>query len=450
MKQGDLKSQNGLVMAPRVLLTDTDRRPYAARMALVLADAGCEVSAICSSQGHPLLKTRVVRKTYPYSSLRPLNSLVHAIEATAPEVIIPCDDRGTRHLHELYEWTRRRGTLGSKLAGLIERSLGSPESYSIVSARYDLLRCADKRGLRVPHTKLVRTPDDLKSWQAEQPFPWVLKADETWGGRGVRIVHTLEEAERVFLEMSRQFRLLRAIKRMLVNHDPFWLQPWWEGRKPAVIVQAHVPGTPANCAVVCWEGKVLAGIGVEVVSADGVTGPASIVRVVDNSKMMLSAERITGELRLSGFFGLDFVIEEGSGEPYLIEMNPRCTPLCHLRLGTGRDMIGGLWAQISGEPVPLIPPVTENDMIAYFPQAWNSKSEFFQFSFHDVPQGEPELVRELLEPWADRSLASRIFSRLHHGKGLTSDPVRPGTTTRGEVKPQHGQSPEQPAARVDA
>lgn len=432
MPQHDLKSAGLPAAIPRVLLTDTDRRPYAARLALVLAEAGCEVSAICSTQGHPLRKTRVVQQIYSYSALRPLDALVRAIQETQPRVVIPCDDRGVRHLHELYVRSINRGPSGNELAELIQRSLGSPESYAIVSARYGLLGIAGEEGLRVPQTKAIQTLEDLNAWQEAQPFPWVLKADETWGGRGVRIAHTPEEAAQFFLDVSRPFRLRRAVKRMFVNRDPFWLLPWWEGRKPAVIVQSHVQGSPANCAVVCWEGKVLAGIGVEVVSADGLTGPASVVRVVDNPEMMRCAERIASRLRLSGFFGLDFMIEDGTGEAYLIEMNPRCTPLCHLRLGRGRDMVGGLWSQLSGQPDPEVPPVTENDLIAYFPQAGNSNNEFSQSSFHDVPQGETDLIQELLRPWPERSFLFRLTNRLQQVKdSAAATPVRKSSDYSG-------------------
>jgi hypothetical protein len=405
---------------PKVLLTDTDRRPYAARLALVLAKAGCEVSAVCSTHGHPLLKTRVLQRAYTYSALRPLESLIRAIEETAPDIIIPCDDRGVRHLHELFAWAKTQNGSARGLANLIVRSLGSPESYPVVSARFDLLKLADEEGFRIPQTRSILESDDLKAWQAEHPFPWVLKADETWGGRGVRIVNTPEEAERFFLEVSRPFRFRRAVKRMFVNRDPFWFQPWWANRKPAVIVQSHVQGRPANCGVVCWEGEVLACVAVEVVRAMGATGPASIVRVVNNSRIEGCAKRIAGRLRLSGFFGLDFMIEEGSGEPYLIEMNPRTTPVCHLRLGRNRDMIGALWAKLTGNPVPDIPAVTENDMIAYFPQATSCESELLQSCFQDIPQGEPDLLEEFLRPWPERSFLFQLINRMHRTKSLAS------------------------------
>jgi hypothetical protein len=411
------------VSVTKVLLTDTNRWSLSARLAIGLAEAGCQVSAICVTPGHALLKTRAVHRTFSYSGLRPLESLTHAIEATEPDIVIPCCDRSVGHLHELYARAKEFGATGNKLMALIERSLGPEASHSVVSSRYDLLSLAREEGVRVPETGRVDTPQDLVDWQTRESFPWVLKADGTWGGGGVKIVHSADEIQQSFTQLARMFRLRRAVKRLFVNRDPFGPRSWWKRSQYDVIVQSYIPGHPANCAVVCWKGRVLAGFGVEVVQSDGLTGPASIVRVVDNVEMMFAAERIAERLGLSGFFGLDFMIEEGSGAAYLIEMNPRTTPLCHLRLGTGRDMPGALWAQLAGEYCPNLPPVTDNDLIAYFPQAWNTKSELLQSCFHDIPQNEPELVKELLRPWPDRTLLFRLFNRLgrkpdsaaHHG-----------------------------------
>lgn len=405
VQPGDFVPENRRAVTPKVLLTDTSRGPIPARLAIGLTKAGCQVSAVCSTRWHPLLYTRVVQKTFPYSSLRPVESLKAAIEATNPEMIIPCDDRGVQHLHELFL------SAGNKLAALIERSLGSRESYSIVSSRYELLRIAKEEGLRVPDAILVKDVNYLKSWRHGRVFPWVLKADGTSGGRGVRIAHSREQAEKFFLKLSRPHRTMRVVKRLIVNRDPFWLKPWWKRSRASVIVQSHIQGRPANCGVVCWKGRVLAGLGVEVVSSDGLTGPASVVRVIDNPAMMLAAERIAQRLALSGFFGLDFMIEDGSHEAYLIEMNPRCTPLSHLQLGKGRDLLSALWAQLSGQPCPYISPVTQKDLIAYFPQAWIGDSELLESSFQDIPREEPDLVRELLRPWPDRTFLCRLASK---------------------------------------
>ena len=320
-------------MTPKVLLADTTRWHNAARLAIGLAKAGCNVSIVCPTH-HPVLKTSAVREIFSYSGLRPLSSLVAAIEATNPQIVIPCDDRAVRHLHELYTREHSRETSRSEIATLITRSLGAPESYPIVSKRYDLIKMASQEGIRVPDTTPLNTVDDLKTWQARQGLPWVLKVDGMSGGLGVKIAHTPTEAEHLFLEMSqRHNNISRAIKRLIVNRDSFWLRSWWNRSRPVITVQSYIHGRPANCAVVCWNGRVLAGISVEVLNAEGLTGPATTVRVIDNPEMMLSAERIARRLRLSGFFGLDFIIEESSGAACLLEMNPRCTPLCHLQLG---------------------------------------------------------------------------------------------------------------------
>jgi ATP-grasp domain len=402
-------------MNPKVLLTDTNRMPEAARLAIGLAKTGCDVSVVCPG-GHPLLKARSLRQAHHYSGFRPLKSLQAAIQAAEPHIIIPCDDRGVRHLHELYFRALRLGESGRDLTVLIERSLGSPEGYPIVLSRYSLLTIAQELELRVPGTSPVRTVEDLQSWRSGQRFPCVLKADGTFGGRGVRIAHTSEQAAQFFSEITELYATKPALKRLIVNRDAFWLRPWRSRYRPAVIVQSHIQGRPANCAVVCWEGRVLAGIAVEVLSSQGITGPATVVRVVENFEMMQAAERIARRLGLSGFFGLDFVIEQGTGAAYLIEMNPRCTPLCHLQLGKGRDLVGALWSQLSGQPFREAPAVTENDRIAYFPQAWSSKSELLQSCFQDIPRDEPDLAQELLHPWPSRSLLFRLASK---GQDLT-------------------------------
>jgi len=378
-------------------------------MAIGLSDAGFEVSALEPDRG-PAGKTRAVRRTFLYSGFRPLQSLEAAIRETKPSLVIPCDDRATQHLHELHKQARSSGA--SNLVDVIEQSLGSPQGYSTVLSRSGLLQAAREEGLRVPRTYPVGGADDLVALRSQLEFPWVLKADGTWGGSGVRIAQDASQAGNHLSQMTRMFRASRAAKRLLINRDAFVVRSWWNHSRPSIVAQSYVSGRPANCAVVCWRGRVLAGISVEVVTATEATGASAVVRVVDSPEMMRCAERLAARLGVSGFFGLDFMIEEESGAAYLIEMNPRCTPLCHLRLGPGRDMPAALAAQIAGGPVRTAPPVTDNDLIAYFPQALALNSELLASSFLDEPQREPELLEELRRPWPDRSLLYRIVSGL--------------------------------------
>lgn len=393
----------------RVLLVDTARWAAPARLAIGLSKSGASVSVLCPTR-HPALKARAITKAFHFESLHPLDSLQRAMEASKPAIVIPCDDRSVGLLHELYERACSQGR--SEITNLISRSLGAPGSFSTVSSRNELLKIAREEGILVPDTFAIEAPEDVENLVGTQRFPWVMKVDGTSGGHGVRFVQTGRAAEQFFWEAKRWYRTARIVKRLIVNRDRFVLRPWRLGVKPAVTAQAYIQGRPANCAVVCWEGGVLAGIGVEVVSAEGSTGPASVVRLVDNPEMMLAAERIAKRLNLSGFFGLDFVLQEDTNKAYLIEMNPRCTPLCHLQLGKGRDMVSALYAQLSGQPLQELPPVTQNDLIAYFPQAWVSNSEFLQSSFQDIPWEEDELTKELLRPWPNRSSIYVVYQFL--------------------------------------
>lgn len=424
---------------PAVLLTTTTRWPVAARMASRLAQAGCDVSVLCPGPGHPALKVRGVRRTLPYSGYRPLRSLAAAIDAAKPDIIVPCDDPGVQHLHALHAHASNQGTDGRHLTALIEHSLGPPRSHRIVSARYDLLKVAEKEGLRVPPTSLVNTLEDLRSWFQEQAPPSVLKADGTSAGHGVKIVRTPREAEEAYRGLTRPPGVVEVVKQLILHRDRGWVLAHTIRRKPAVIVQSFIRGRPANCAVSCWAGSVLAGFSVEVVSTGRATDPAIVVRVVDNPAMLRAAERLAARLSLTGFFGLDFMIEEGSGEAFLIEMNPRCTPLCHLQLGPGRDMVEALRAKLAGQPCRATPSVTRNDLIAYFPFARHAKSELLESCFEDVPQGEPDLVEEILHPWSQRSVVGRLvdFSRRARSRERPAKvPVIPADTAMSESSGQ--------------
>jgi ATP-grasp domain len=397
---------------PRVLLTATLRWPNSALLAVPLARAGSEVSAACPAH-HPLLKTRAVRRTFHYGGLRPLASLSSAIEDTQPHLIVPCDELAVQHLHELHARAASLGALGSAITVLIERSLGLPDSYPTVLARHQLLRIAQEEGIRVPDMEEIHAEGDLRSWQSQHTFPWVLKVDGTGAGLGVKVVHGPQQARRSLVKLTRYYTFWRAIKRLLVDKDEFWLRPWWKGVAPQVSVQSYVRGRPGNCAVVCWKGEVLSCICVEVIGAAGESGPANLVRVVDHLDMVTAAERIARRLGLSGFLGLDFMIDEASGTAYLIELNPRATRPCHLQLGKGRDLIGALYGKLVGQPGPEVPPVTTKRLIAYFPDALSRGDDLLKSSFQDTPEGEPELIQELLQPWPPRGLLWHLVDSMY-------------------------------------
>ena len=87
-------------------------------------------------------------------------------------------------------------------------------------------------------------------------------------------------------------------------------------------------------------GEVLGIVTVEVLSAQGATGAANVVRLMRNVEIETAAQLLAKRLKPNGFYGLDFIREEGTGTLYLIELNPRCTQLGHLNVSAQGDLAG--------------------------------------------------------------------------------------------------------------
>lgn len=381
-------------MKPSLLIATTARWFPTARLAVALANAGFTVDAVCPSN-HPLVKTGAVRHAYRYRGLDALTSFAEAIAKAKPEFIVPGDDLAAQHLHLLYANEQRKGAAGSKFCTLIERSLGAPQNFPTLYARTKFIELAESEGIRVPKTAVIRDIKDLKKWIAETGLPTVLKADCSSGGDGVRVVRTLEDAERALRVLQAPPLLARAAKRALLDEDPTLVWPSLLRRRSIVNAQTFVEGLEATSALACWKGEVLAGLHFEVINKGVAAGPATVLRLIDNPEMQTAAEKMVRRLNLSGLNGLDFMLESGTGNAYLIEINPRSTQVGHLTLGLGRDIPAALFSAASGQSVRPAPKLTDDNTIALFPQEWirDPASAYLQSAYHDVPWEKPELIR---------------------------------------------------------
>ncbi len=408
---------------PTVLVATTCRWFPTARLAMALANAGFTVEAVCPPR-HPLHKTSAVRGAHTYRGLTPLSSFADAIAATRPDFIVPSDDLATLHLHQLHHREGRIGKRGGWIGELIERSLGAPESFPVVFARSSFIQLAQAEGIRAPRTEVIRNTRDLREWVAQTGFPTVLKADGSSGGDGVKIVHTMEEAERAFRSLSAPPLLARAAKRALIDQDMTLVWPSLLRRRSVVNAQAFVPGREATSAIACWKGTLLAALHFEVLNKAESAGPATVLRLIEDAEMSAAAERMVRRLNLSGVHGFDFMLEASTGNPYLIEMNPRATQVGHLTLGLGHDLPAALYAAVSGEPLRPASKLTENDTIALCPQEWirDPASPFLRSAHHDVPWEEPELLQACVRSrpkGSARDSRPRSISRLFDSSPAT-------------------------------
>jgi len=381
-------------MKPTILVAATSHWFPAARLAMAMADAGCIVEGVCPV-GHPLGKIRAVSRTYRYNGLAPVRSFSAAIRAAKPQLIIPGDDLAAHQLHHLHRRELLRGENGAQVCCLIERSLGSPESFPVVYERATLMRLAQEDGVRVPQSAVIASVNQLREWAAKVGFPLVLKADGTSGGDGVRIVQTIEEAESAYRKLQAPTQLARAAKRALVDYDKTLVWPSLLRRRRVVSGQVFVSGREATSTVACWQGAVIGSLHFEVINKRHQAGPATVMRLIDHPDVSYAVEKIVRRLKLSGVHGFDFMLEASTGKAYLIEINPRITQVGHLALGPGRDLSAALVAAMSGCAIQPTPKVTDKDIITLFPQEWmrEPSSSYLRSGYHDVPWAEAELLQ---------------------------------------------------------
>jgi carbamoylphosphate synthase large subunit len=387
---------------PKILVATTVHWASSTQLCLALAEAGLAVTVL-APQGHALhghrgMHSRQLGRTFGAA----LRLLKEEIAQLQPAIVVPGDEGAIELLRE----AARDGAI----AGLVERSIAAPAAFHVAASKSRLIDLARALGLLVPETRPIVGWKHLRSLLADAPLPAVLKLDAGFGGLGVRIVRSRGEALAAYRSLREDAGWWSALKRSLRQLDLHPMHALLQ--KPrSIALQAYVAGRPANRAVFCRDGKVLAGLSVEAIETTNDTGPATVVRVLDHPAMAEAAQRIVGQLGLTGLVGFDFVLEAASGRAFLLEMNLRPTQICHLARDAESDMIGALARALGAAPAVRALPNFTGAIVALFPQErWRDpESPHLATAFHDVPSRAPEIIRAYRRPvapgqpdWLDR------------------------------------------------
>lgn len=406
---------------PTVVVIATVHWASTTRLCCAFAESGLRVLALVPPH-HALrrmdsIETIVLGRRHG----RAIRDISDVLANRPVDLVVPADERAI----ELVRATHARAGRNSHIARLIERSLGSAPAFTLGGRKSRFVTLAREEGVAVPATSVVPDLAVLRALMAGRRFPLVLKQDGTFGGMGVRIVHDEAEAERAFRELSANQGLRGAVKEALRRLDPGCLTR----RERPVTLQQFIAGRPANRAVACDRGRVLAGLSVEVLQASSTTGPATVVRVVDHKEMAEAARRIVARLRLSGLVGFDFMIEAATGRAWLLEMNVRPTQICHLAVDRDSDMVGALASRLGASPRRLVP-VPERTIALYPQEIWRDPdSNHFASAFHDVPWHLPQFLEayRLPVPFEAEDWVQRLQ---RHWRALR----RPAPVLPGEAK----------------
>ena len=382
-------------MAPRILINTTVRWPSVARYAGAFALSSCHVDVHSPSHA-PVCASRYVRKHHPYRPLFPLASLRAAIMASEPDLIVSCDDRAVAHVLRLYKQTRATEGKGSPIAALVERSLGSPENYPALISRSGFIATARELGIRAPETFSIAGEEDLEHCLTHIGFPAVLKVDGSWGGDGVAVVGSREEARAAYRRFSHPPSRIRCVARAGRRRDAHYLLEALASSRLGVSAQRFIPGHQAASAFACWKGDVIGAIYYDVLVAQGTIGPPNVIKRVNCLEMDATTRQIAHHFSLSGIYGMDF-IRDAAGAVHLLEINPRTTQGGILPFGRGSDLPAALAACVAPDKTTVRPAIA-NDVVAFFPREWQRDpgSPYLTSAYHDVPWDDPEVLRASL------------------------------------------------------
>lgn len=326
---------------------------------------------VACSDFHPVRSVTGVSKRHRYGGADALASLARAIDRSAPQLIVAADDIAVDHLQSL----RKAGS--QALAARIEDSLGPAESYEVIASRVRLIAVAQALGLDAPDCTPIASAGDLEGWLRQTGTPAFLKLDASCGGEGVRLVRGPDDAAAAFAAFGRT-----------VGKGPL---SRLRKQGPVFSAQRSVIGRPANCSAFAWRGEVLGVVSVVTLETLHAFGIATVVRPVESAAMRNAAVALARELRLTGFFGLDFIVQGEGERAWLLELNPRPTPISHFALGPGQDLVAALVSKLDGRP-PVARPVAPRlgAEVAIFPYMLRDNGAGAQA---DWPVGQPQLIR---------------------------------------------------------
>jgi len=374
-------------MAFKVLLSTSVGWPSVARLAHGFSAASCTVDAHAPDNA-TLLASRYVKARFPYHPLSPVASLRAAIAKSQPDLVVSCDDRAVAQSLRLYRESARKDTY---IADLLERSFGEPASYPEMVSRARFIARAKSLGVRVPETRAIADVHDLDRFIADFGTPVVMKSDGSWGGDGVVVAQTRDQAVGALRRLGRVPSRMRCIARAVLRRDPHYIAEAVSRQPTFVSAQQFIAGKPAATAFACWRGEVIGAIYYDVLLSQGEVGPPNVIRRVDCPQLEDATQKIVRHYRLSGIHGMDF-IRDAKGNVHLLEINPRPTQGSTIAFGPGRDLPAALIARFlpgAGMRRPV-----SSDTVAIFPREWqrDPASPYLTSAHHDVPWDDPDVL----------------------------------------------------------
>jgi hypothetical protein len=378
--------------SPTVLLFCLQPRHWAARrLASALAAGGWRVATCGPADGllhaFPGADVRVALRSTGFAPLI-RRGLERAAAAADPVLLVACDNNGCAFVSYLAE---RLDTLSPRLRRLLEVSLGDPATFPDRLLKHRTLAVARSLGIAVPPAVTALTAEEAVAFAAANGYPVIVKQSWNVGGGGLRVSADRAALAADHAGLARPPSIWRAVRRR-------WLRRGWRPSRGPVDVQAVVSGTPAMSCAVARDGRVVAVVSALARCLTRPNSQASVVALCRHAGIEAATASMIAAFGASGFLSFDFILEEATGRPVLLECNPRPIQIAHLAPRVGVDLVAALGHAFAGWPAPSPGPRDAEETVIHFPQEWlrDPRSSYFGTAFHDVPWDEPDLVRAIL------------------------------------------------------
>jgi hypothetical protein len=361
-----------------------------------LDKAGFEVFAVCPKKSF-LAQTKFLKKAILYPTITYSRSkiiylwIVAAIVYFKPDRIIPGDEDTILALYNLSN-SLEKIPFFKKISKLIRRSLTPKEFDSIILCKSDFQDKCQEWGLRTPKNIILDNLEMALTSAAQMGYPVVLKYDSGYGGSGVFICQNDEDIKKYFPQMEK-ITIVEKFKKSI--KDFLFVSIFNDENK--ISLQQYIEGFVGQSPFVSHNGEVFAlNPMLKLKTFPGKTGPTSVTQGFENEDIENFVRTVAEKLSYNGFGSLEFMIDDITKQLFIIEMNPRPTPTCHLGSEhVPNDLCDMLYKGLNSirREVKAFTPYT----VALFPgeKKRDPNSPYLTETYHDVPLNDPNLLRAI-------------------------------------------------------
>lgn len=338
----------------KILLTEGERRSSLAVLRSLARD-GHEVfvaSASRLAQGSYSRFAGGTVRHVPYSRDSQLvrHALFEAIEKQAIDVIFPA------HIYSTWLASEHLESFLSRV-GLAVPSLSA---LRLVTDKWELCRLARGLSIEVPKTACPANKDELRQAAADLNFPCVLKMRRGFGALGMKVIETPQDLLSLY-ERNPDY-LVRAEESYSFNEPS---QP---------IVQEFVRGETHDACLLFNHGKLRAALTQWRIRMYPDRGGRGILNETTwRPELIESSSRLLQEIGWHGLAQVEYRIDEATGRPFLVDVNPRVWGMIDVAIQAGLNFPDLTCRVALGEDVPFTSEYTIGKRYQMgFPYSWIS------------------------------------------------------------------------------